>query len=96
MSPWDERKNERNQSDHGISFEAAWLVFDDEFAITVEDYLDDNNEMRYQTVGLVQGVLITVAHVYRLIDNGETPWLVMARKAVKYEENVYYSYRSKN
>jgi uncharacterized protein len=54
MRPWDERKNERNQSDHGISFEAAWLVFDDEFAITVEDYLDDNNEMRYQTVGLVQ------------------------------------------
>jgi uncharacterized protein len=96
MKPWDESKNELNQSNHAISFETALLVFDDEFAVTAEDYIDANNEMRYQTVGLVQGVIILVAHVYRIIESVETPWIVMARKAVKYEENVYHSYRSKN
>jgi uncharacterized DUF497 family protein len=96
MKPWDERKNKRNRSDHGICFETAWLMFDDEFAITAEEYIDPNGEMRYQTVGLVQGVLLTVAHIYRIIDAIEVPWLVMARKAVNYEANVYYSQRSKN
>jgi uncharacterized DUF497 family protein len=96
MKPWDERKNRRNQRDHGISFETAWLVFDDKFAVTAEDYKDANGEMRYQTIGLVRGVVLTVAHVYRVINAVETPWLVMATKAVKYETNFYYSHHSKN
>ena len=93
---WDEAKNTRNQRDHGISFETASLVFSDPFAITAEDYIDDNGEMRYQTLGLVRGVLMTVAHVIRIIDGVEMPWLIMARKAVKYEENVYNSNRGKS
>lgn len=93
---WDEAKNARNQRDHGISFETAWPVFGDPFSITTEDYIDDNGEMRYQTIGLIQGVLVTVAHVIRVIDGVESPWVIMARKAVKYEEDVYNSNRSKS
>jgi uncharacterized DUF497 family protein len=63
--------------------------------MTVEDYVDDNGEMRYQTIGWI-GVLITVGHVYRVIDGDELPWIITARKAVKYEEEVYWSQRQKN
>ncbi len=88
---WADDKNELNQRDHGIGFEEAWRVFSDEFAITAEDYIDDNGEMRYQTIGLVEGALILVAHVFRVIEEGqdEEPWIIMARKAVKYEEKIY-------
>jgi len=34
---WDDKKNAINRARHGLSFETAWLVFDDPFALTVED-----------------------------------------------------------
>ena len=90
---WDEAKNKQNQKDHGISFEVAMLVFEDERYLSAEDYTDENGEMRYQTLGRIEGMLVLVAHVYREIDGIETPWLISARKAVKYEENIYYKRR---
>jgi uncharacterized DUF497 family protein len=86
---WDDEKNELNKRQHRISFETAIRVFDDPFHITGEDYIDDNGEVRQQTLGVVDGVLILVAHVYRVIEVDEEPWLIMARKAVKYEEKIY-------
>ncbi len=91
MRNWDDRKNEINQRRHRLSFEIALLIFDDQFAVTTEDYIDDNGEMRYQTIGLVEGLLIAVGHVYRLIDEIERPWIITARKAVEYEIKVYWS-----
>lgn len=89
MKPWDETKNASNKADHGISFETAYHVFADDFALTREDYIDENGEMRYQTIGIVAGVLILVAHVEREIGGIEAPWLISARKADKYEEAQY-------
>ena len=90
---WDDKKNRINRQRHGLSFETAWLVFDDPFALTTEDFLDDNGEMRYQTLGLIDDVLIVVAHVYRAIDGDEEPWLITARKAIKNEETYYFRRR---
>ncbi len=64
-------------------------MFEDDLALTREDYIDENGEMRYQTIGIVAGVLILVAHVERVIDGIETPWLISARKTDKYEETQY-------
>lgn len=88
---WDEQKNKLNKRHHKLSFETARLVFQDPFAVTAEDYIDENGKMRYQTIGLVGGLLLFVAHVYRIIDGQERPWLIPARKAVKYEEKIYWS-----
>ncbi len=93
---WDEAKNRVNQNRHKLRFETAQLIFDDPFAVTAEDYIDENGEMRYQTLGLVRGLLVLVAHVYRVIDGGEMPWLISARKAVKNEEEIYWSNQCKN
>jgi uncharacterized protein len=95
MERWDDRKNRINQKRHRLSFEAAQLVFEDPFSVTAEDYIDDNGEMRYQTLGLVDGLLIFVAHVHRMVDGEATPWIVSARKAVKNEEEIYWSSRGK-
>ena len=90
---WDERKNQVNKRRHRLSFEVAQGVFNDPFVFTTEDYRDDNGEMRYQTLGLVEGRLLMVAHVYRE-DNGiEVPWIITARKAVEYEQTVYWDQR---
>ncbi len=85
MNPWDETKNAGNQRDHGISFETARLVFDDEFAV-----------MRITRLASSKNFPIFVAHVYRLLDGEETPWIISARKAVKYEETIYWSNQRKS
>jgi hypothetical protein len=79
-----------------LSFEIARLVFDDPFAVTAEDYIDERGEVRYQTLGLVEGLLLFVAHVYRVINGEEKPWIISARKAVSHEENIYWSNRHKH
>ncbi len=88
---WSDEKSLLNKRQHKLSFEVAWLVFDDPFSVAKQDYIDDNDEMRYQTLGLVKGVLIFVAHVNRVIEGNEEPWLISARKADKYEEKIYRS-----
>lgn len=93
MGPWDDRKNTINQKRHHLSFETAQLVFEDPFAVTAEDHIDDNGEMRFQTLGLVDGLLIFVAHVQRMVDDEETAWIISARKAVRNEEKIYWSNR---
>jgi len=55
-------------------------VFDDVFDVTSEDYIEGNVEMRYQTIGLVRGAVLTVAHVYRVIDAVEAPWARHGKK----------------
>jgi uncharacterized protein len=92
MKPWNESKNKINQRRHKVSFEAAILVFNDPGHITIEDYEDENGELRHQTIGLAGVTLLFVAHVYRIIDGVETPWLINARKADDYEENLYSSH----
>jgi hypothetical protein len=95
MASWDPGKNRINQKRHSLSFETAQLVFDDPFAVTAENGIDDHGEMRYQTLGLVGGLLIFVAHVQRVIDGEETSWIISARKAVKNEDEIYRATRGK-
>ena len=93
---WDEGKNRINKKRHKLSFEVARLVFGDPFALTAEDYVDENGETRYQTLGLVNGLLVFVAHVYRMIAREEKTWIISARKAVSYEEQIYWTNQRKH
>jgi hypothetical protein len=61
---WDEAKNAGNQRKHGVSFDAAKLVFDDPLHVTRQDRIE-NGEQRWQTVGMAGGVvLLLVAHTW--------------------------------
>ncbi len=85
---WDEVKNRRNLEKHKISFETARLVFDDPHSRSIQDRLVDDEE-RWQTVGMIQGLIVLVAHTYR--DEGEEQVIriISARKATPTERRVY-------
>lgn len=61
---WDENKNRINKVKHGVDFETASLVFDDQLcASRIERAVDC--EERWQTIGLVEkALLLLVAHTY--------------------------------
>src|SRR6185312_3995528 len=93
---WDEGKNRINKKRHKLTFEVARLVFEDPFALTAEVYVDENGEPRYQTLGLVNGLLVIIDDVYRLSDGEEKPWNIRERKAVRYAEQISWTTQRKN
>ena len=85
---WDEHKNTINQKKHGISFEEARSVFEDEFAILFDDPDHSIEESRFLIIGTSQTEKICiVSHCYRGEDN--VIRIISARKATKKEQNVY-------
>ncbi len=50
---WDERKNTANIRKHGISFEEACSVFDDNNALLIPDPDHSDNEDRFIILGLL-------------------------------------------
>ena len=50
---WDERKNRENQRKHGVAFELASRVFDDERCLIRFDRVDEAGEQRWHALGAV-------------------------------------------
>jgi uncharacterized DUF497 family protein len=85
---WDEDKNHRNLAKHKVSFETASLVFDDPQMLSLPDRVVDGEE-RWQTVGMVSGTILFVAHTYRDEAGDEVNRLISARKAIARERRAY-------
>ncbi len=85
---WDEEKNRRNLAKHKISFDTASLVFDDPRQISVQDRVVEGEE-RWQTLGMVSGTLILVAHAWKEDDGEEMIRMISARKATARERRAY-------
>jgi uncharacterized DUF497 family protein len=86
---WDESKDSLNRQKHRVSFSTAQLVFDDPFHISRQDRIE-GGEQRWQTIGLVHGVvLLLVAHTCIEADGEETVRIISARKADKTERRIY-------
>jgi uncharacterized protein len=83
---WDEGKARANLAKHGVSFEAARLVFDDLFAIERVDSGSEPIEVRYVITAMANGVLLTVVYTER----GDRIRIISARKATKHEQEEYY------
>lgn len=91
---WDENKNRLNKKKHGLSFEAASFVFQDPFLLSVPDDRRAYSEERWQSLGLVQGILIYVAHIVNEDSHGEEIIrIISARAATSKETKKYYAYR---
>ena len=86
---WDDEKNELSKKKHGISFEAASLVFSDENYIELYDEDHSIDEDRYIAIGLVEDILFVV-HTIR----DEHIRLISARLATKEERSFYYECNS--
>jgi uncharacterized DUF497 family protein len=59
---WNDAKAKTNERKHGLRFDDAMLVFSDPYALVEQDRVE-SGEPRWQTLGLVGGVvLLLVAH----------------------------------
>jgi uncharacterized protein len=83
---WDSKKAKRNIRKHGISFEAAAVVFSDPLSFTYDDEAHSHAERRYATLGMSnRGRLLVVAHTMR----GEQVRIISAREATPHERRWY-------
>ena len=86
---WDQNKNRSNQVKHRVSFEVASLVFEDPFHLSILDRIE-NGEERWQTLGIVGGVLVVlVAHAFAEQGGEEVVRIISARKATRKEREKY-------
>jgi uncharacterized protein len=62
---WDPRKDEENQSKHGVSFAVAQFAFADPRRVIAQDLSHSSREKRYYCFGEVGGGILTVRFTYR-------------------------------
>ena len=85
---WDEKKRRANLAKHGIDFADLAPLFSG-LTITVLDDRYDYGEFRFITLGLLNGIVMTVAHT----ETDEVIRIISARKATRYEEESYFKIR---
>lgn len=85
---WDNNKAQINIEKHGISFNEAATVFEDEEALLRDDPEHSEDEDRFILLGMsrVANILV-VCHCYRGED--DTIRIISARKATKNETKQY-------
>ena len=86
---WDENKNRSNYRKHRVLFETAALVFDDPNFVMLQDR-EVEGEVRWQTVGRVEGVLLLlVALTLEDEDGEELVRIISAREVTPHERRRY-------
>ena len=86
---WDDEKAKANLSEHGVSFEEAIEVFDDDFALEEYDVAHSKDEPRFNIIGLSSRRLLFVAYsehekdAIRIV----SAWKASKKYREAYEEN---------
>jgi uncharacterized DUF497 family protein len=85
---WDEAKNRQNRKKHGIWFEEAQSVFEDDLAKVFFDSANSDDEKRFLIIGNnASGDNLIVVHCYR--ENDEVVRIISARLTTKKERLIY-------
>jgi len=85
---WDQTKASSNIQKHGVSFEEARTVFDDDNARLMTDPDHSEDEERFILLGMSYTLkVLTVVHCYR--DKENAIRIISARKSTKKEEKQY-------
>jgi uncharacterized DUF497 family protein len=90
MFTWDEAKRKINLAKHGIDFRDAERIFDGPL-VTVEDSRESYGEPRYVALGLLEGVVVSIAYTER----HDEVRIISIRKALKHESHFFSSQISK-
>ena len=85
MYEWDAEKEALNIKKHGLDFDTAILVFEDEDYIEWYDVENSQTEDRYNVLGMVHNVLFVV-----YTERRENIRIISARLATKQERKLYY------
>ena len=85
---WDDNKNKANVEKHGISFEEAITVFEDDEALVIVDDAHSQEEERFVLIGFsYKANLLVVCHCYREKDS--IIRIISVRKANRQESEEY-------
>jgi uncharacterized DUF497 family protein len=82
---WSERKRTINLKAHGLDFADAPRVFEGT-TYTFEDARFDYGEQRFETVGLLAGVPVSIVHT----ESEDEIRIISFRKATKREAAIYF------
>jgi uncharacterized protein len=82
---WSERKRAVNLKDHGLDFVDAPRVFEGA-TYTFEDDRFDYGEQRFETLGLLAGVPVSIVHT----ESEDEIRVISFRKATKREAGIYF------
>ena len=82
---WDDNKAASNLRKHGVSFQYAARVFDDDNRLEYYDVNHSEEEDRYHTIGMVDDILFVV-----YTERRETIRIISARYANRRERRLYY------
>jgi uncharacterized DUF497 family protein len=83
---WDDGKAATNLARHGVSFSEARQVFDDPYAVEIEDRRGSYGEDRYLLLGMVGRRLLATAYTLR----GERVRIISVRRAEAFERRLYH------
>jgi uncharacterized DUF497 family protein len=82
---WSERKRALNLKAHGLDFVDAARVFEGA-TYTFEDARFDYGEQRFETLGLLAGVPVSIVHM----ESEDEIRVISFRKATKREASIYH------
>jgi uncharacterized protein len=89
---WDQAKEKKNITRHGVSFKEACHAFSDPMQMSILDKRFDYFEERWITLGISEkGLILVVGHLYSIepATGGETIRIITARRATPQERSVY-------
>jgi uncharacterized DUF497 family protein len=87
---WDDAKNLANQQKHGVSFEEAAALFDDEVdCLEIFDEQHSDAEDRFISIGPIERGLVLVVWTERVDD---VIRIISARWTTKREGKLYKAY----
>lgn len=90
---WDTSKSETNEEKHGINFSEAEIAFEDFYAIEELDLEHSTaDEARFKMLAMANGKILVVVYTMR----DENYRIISARKAEKYERELYEQQRSED
>jgi uncharacterized DUF497 family protein len=82
---WDEAKRHGNIEKHGIDFADLEPLFDGATVMMLDERFDYGEE-RFITLGLLNGIVLVIAHT----ETETVIRLISARKATRNEEKSYF------
>jgi uncharacterized DUF497 family protein len=82
---WSETKRQSNLKDHGLDFVDAARVFEGA-TYTFEDDRFDYGEQRFVTLGLLNGIVVSIVHT----ESPRNIRVISFRKATRHEQAIFF------
>jgi len=82
---WSEAKRQANLRNHALDFRDAAKVFEG-VTFTYEDNRFDYDERRFVTLGLLQGLPVSIVHT----ETGNRIHIISFRKATRHEQAIFF------